>query len=237
MQFLFDLFPVILFFASFKGSEFFPDASAEFASLVLTNPSPEQIPVFVATIVAILATILQVAWLLVRGKEIKPMLWISLAVIVVFGSLTLWLQNELFIKWKPTILYWIFGAILLYGRATNRNFIQSLLGGQIVMEKRGWHIMQWSWIGFFFVTGIVNLLVAYTCSTDTWVNFKLFDGLNREYKYSAARHTARRVGALEQRPGRISPCWSRSSTTRWRTTARRWPRSRLRSPSPRSTSA
>ena len=109
-----------------------------------------------------------------RGKEIKPMLWISLAVIVVFGSLTLWLQNELFIKWKPTILYWIFGAILLYGRATNRNFIQSLLGGQIVMEKRGWHIMQWSWIGFFFVTGIVNLLVAYTCSTDTWVNFKLF---------------------------------------------------------------
>ena len=174
MQFLFDLFPVILFFASFKGSEFFPEASAEFAWLVLTNPSPEQIPVFVATIVAILATILQVAWLLVRGKEIKPMLWISLAVIVVFGSLTLWLQNELFIKWKPTILYWIFGAILLYGRATNRNFIQSLLGGQIVMQKRGWHIMQWAWIGFFFVTGVVNLLVAYTCSTDTWVNFKLF---------------------------------------------------------------
>ncbi len=82
--------------------------------------------------------------------------------------------NELFIKWKPTILYWIFGAILLYGRATNRNFIQSLLGGQIVMQKRGWHIMQWAWIGFFFVTGVVNLLVAYTCSTDTWVNFKLF---------------------------------------------------------------
>ena len=168
MQFLFDLFPVLLFFASLKGSEFFPEASAQFASLVLTNPSPEQIPVFVATIVAILATILQVAWLLVRGKPIKPMLWISLAVIVVFGSLTLWLQNELFIKWKPT-----FSSKTIFSK-TNRNFIQSLLGGQIVMQKRGWHIMQWAWIGFFFVTGIVNLLVAYTCSTDTWVNFKLF---------------------------------------------------------------
>lgn len=174
MQFLFDLFPVLLFFASFKGAEMFPEASTELATRFLTAPTPEAIPVFIATIVAILATVCQVAWLIARGQKVKPMLWISLAVIVVFGSLTLWLQNELFIKWKPTILYWIFGGILLFGRFTNRNFIQSLLGGQISMKKEGWTRMQWSWIGFFFFTGIVNLIVAYTCSTDTWVNFKLF---------------------------------------------------------------
>lgn len=174
MQFLFDLFPVLLFFASFKGAEIFPEASTELATRFLTNPAPEAIPVFIATIVAILATVCQVAWLIARRQKVKPMLWISLAVIVVFGSLTLWLQNELFIKWKPTILYWIFGGILLFGRFTNRNFIQSLLGGQISMKKEGWTRMQWSWIGFFFFTGIVNLIVAYTCSTDTWVNFKLF---------------------------------------------------------------
>ena len=174
MQFLFDLFPVILFFASFKGSEFFPDASAEFASLVLTNPSPEQIPVFVATIVAILATILQVAWLLVRGKEIKPMLWISLAVIVVFGSLTLWLQNELFIKWKPTILYWIFAAILVWGDMTGRNFIRTLMKEAVEMADDAWRTLQRAWILFLAAVGIVNLAVAYTCTTDFWVSFKLF---------------------------------------------------------------
>ena len=174
MQFLFDLFPVILFFASFKGSEFFPEASAEFASLVLTNPSPEQIPVFVATIVAILATILQVAWLLVRGKEIKPMLWISLAVIVVFGSLTLWLQNELFIKWKPTILYWIFAAILIWGDMTGRNFIRTLMKEAVEMADGAWRTLQRAWILFLAAVGIVNLAVAYTCTTDFWVSFKLF---------------------------------------------------------------
>ena len=152
MQFLFDLFPVILFFASFKGSEFFPEASAEFASLVLTNPSPEQIPVFVATIVAILATFLQVAWLMVRGKPIKPMLWISLAVIVVFGSLTLWLQNELFIKWKPTILYWIFGAmdrvLLRHGRRQSPRRLHLLdrhLGQLQALRAHGDDIHFYNW--------------------------------------------------------------------------------------------
>ena len=175
MKLLFDLFPVILFFAAFKIAEGQPDAAIALAERFMGEGlTAMTAPVFIATVVAIAATFLQVGWLMLRGRKVEPMLWISLAVIVVFGSLTLYLRNEMFIKWKPTILYWIFGAILLYGRATNRNFIQSLLGGQIVMEKRGWHIMQWSWIGFFFVTGIVNLLVAYTCSTDTWVNFKLF---------------------------------------------------------------
>ena len=174
MKLFFDLFPIILFFGAFKFGESDPQTAADILTAITGGTDPEHAPVMLATLVTIISTFIQIAIVFARGKKPEPMLWISLAVIVVFGSLTLWLQNELFIKWKPTILYWIFGAILLYGRVTNRNFIQSLLGDQIVMQKRGWHIMQWAWIGFFFVTGIVNLLVAYTCSTDTWVNFKLF---------------------------------------------------------------
>ena len=96
-------------------------------------------------------------------------------VIVVFGSLTLYLRNEMFIKWKPTILYWIFGGILVYGNIAGRNFIRMLLSkAEIEMPGHAWGTLQNMWIGFFAAMGVVNLLVAYLCSTDTWVNFKLF---------------------------------------------------------------
>ena len=93
----------------------------------------------------------------------------------VFGSLTLYLRNEMFIKWKPAILYWIFGDILVYGNFAGRNFIRMLLSkAEIEMPGHAWGTLQNMWIGFFAAMGVVNLLVAYLCSTDTWVNFKLF---------------------------------------------------------------
>ena len=132
-------------------------------------------PVFIATVVAIAATFLQVGWLMLRGRKVEPMIWNSHAVIVVFGSLTLYLRNEMFIKWKPTILYWIFGGILVYGNIAGRNFIRMLLSkAEIEMPGHAWGTLQNMWIGFFAAMGVVNLLVAYLCSTDTWVNFKLF---------------------------------------------------------------
>lgn len=77
------------------------------------------------------------------------MLWISLAVIVVFGSLTIWLQNEMFIKWKPSILYWIFGGILLFAQCTGRNYIRKLLStAEIVMNDAAWNTLQKAWIAF-----------------------------------------------------------------------------------------
>ena len=85
------------------------------------------------------------------------------------------LRNEMFIKWKPTILYWIFGGILVYGNIAGRNFIRMLLSkAEIEMPGHAWGTLQNMWIGFFAAMGVVNLLVAYLCSTDTWVNFKLF---------------------------------------------------------------
>ena len=96
MKLLFDLFPVILFFAAFKIAEGQPDAAIALAERFMGEGlTAMTAPVFIATVVAIAATFLQVGWLMLRGRKVEPMLWISLAVIVVFGSLTLYLRNEM----------------------------------------------------------------------------------------------------------------------------------------------
>lgn len=175
MKFLFDLFPVILFFAAFKLGQGNADQLAGWIQAMFGGAAdPEQAPVLIATLVAIIASFVQVGLVFARGKKPEPMLWISLAIIVVFGSLTLILHDATFIKVKPTILYWVFAAILTFAHVTHRNFMTKLLGTQIQLPPASWNKLQLAWIGFFFVTGILNLLVAFTCETETWVNFKLF---------------------------------------------------------------
>jgi intracellular septation protein len=106
------------------------------------------------------------------------MLWASLAIIVVFGGATLFLHDETFIKWKPTILYWLFAAVLAGGELfLRRNLIRSLLGGQLQLPDHAWRTLNRSWAGFFAFMGAANLFVAYSFSTDAWVNFKLFGGI------------------------------------------------------------
>ena len=179
MKLLFDLFPVILFFAAFKIAEGQPDAAIALAERFMGEGlTAMTAPVFIATVVAIAATFLQVGWLMLRGRKVEPMLWISLAVIVVFGSLTLYLRNEMFIKWKPTILYWIFAAALLvsaYG--LRKNLIRTMLEAQMKLPEPLWNPLNLAWAGFFAVMGCLNLLVAYNFSEETWVNFKLFGGM------------------------------------------------------------
>lgn len=155
MKFLFDFFPIILFFAAFKVAD-----------------------IYVATAVAIVATMAQVGWVKFRGRKVEPMLWASFGIIVVFGGATLLLQNETFIKWKPTVLYWLF-ALVLGGAALvfRRNLIRSMLGAQMQLPDPVWARLNWSWAGFFAFMGAANLWVAYSFSTDQWVNFKLFGGL------------------------------------------------------------
>ena len=155
MKFLFDLFPVLLFFVAFK----------------LTD-------IYVATATAIAATLVQVGWLKVRGRRIDSMLWASLAIIVVFGGATLVLRDEVFIKWKPTVLYWLFstvlaGAALLF----RRNLIRAMLGAQVLLPDAVWAKLNWSWVAFFAFMGAANLYVAFNFATDLWVNFKLFGGM------------------------------------------------------------
>lgn len=155
MKLLFDLFPVILFFVAYKLAD-----------------------IYVATGVAIAATFAQVGWLKLRGRKVDTMLWASLAIIVVFGGATLLLHDETFIKWKPTILYWLFAAVLAGGELfLRRNLIRSLLGGQLQLPDHAWRTLNRSWAGFFAFMGAANLFVAYNFSTDAWVNFKLFGGI------------------------------------------------------------
>jgi intracellular septation protein len=155
MKFLFDLFPVILFFAAFK---FYG--------------------IYVATAIAIAATFVQIGWVWFRHRKVENMLWVSLAVIVVFGGATLLFQNETFIKWKPTVLYWLFGGVLAIAALLFRkNLIRSMMEKQVSLPDAVWGRLLASWIGFFAVMGVLNLYVAYNFSTDAWVNFKLFGGM------------------------------------------------------------
>lgn len=155
MKFLFDLFPVILFFAAFKFSG-----------------------IYIATAVAIAATFAQIGWLKLRRKPVDTMMWVSLGIIVVFGGATLLLHDETFIKWKPTVLYWLFAAALSIGKALlGKNLIRAMLSAQVQLPDVAWTRLNWSWAGFFALMGGINLYVAFNYSTDTWVNFKLFGGM------------------------------------------------------------
>jgi len=181
MKLLFDLFPVILFFIAYKLGGSFPHEAGQLASSWLGGliaggtVSEAQAPILLATAVAIVASLAQVGWLLARGRRVEPMLWVSVAVIVVFGGATIWLNDETFIKWKPSILYLLFAGSLLAGRLFwQRNFVRSLLGQQIELPEPVWERLLWVWSGFFAVLAAANLFVAYKYSTDTWVNFKLF---------------------------------------------------------------
>jgi len=155
MKFLFDLFPIILFFIAFKVQG-----------------------IYVATAVAIAASFGQIGWLWLRGRKIDAMLWVSLAIIVVFGSATLLLHDETFIKWKPTVLYWLFAVVLGASELLfHKNLIRKMLGEQIQLPEPAWRKLNFSWVGFFACMGVLNLYVAFNFPTDTWVNFKLFGGM------------------------------------------------------------
>jgi intracellular septation protein len=152
MKFLFEMFPIILFFAAYKFKG-----------------------IYVATAVAIAASIIQITYTYYKNKKVEKPMIISLVIIIIFGGATLLVHNELFIKWKPTVLYWIFSSALLIGRYVfNKNFIQSMLQKQITVPVHVWEKLNTSWAVFFAAVGGLNIYIAYHFSTDIWVNFKLF---------------------------------------------------------------
>jgi intracellular septation protein len=180
VKLLFDLFPVAAFFIAYRIGKSFPEESAAFVAaafgpVAVTATFPDLIAVIVATTIAIVATLLQVGWLLMRRRPVKPMLWLSAILIVAFGGMTIWLQNELFIKWKPSLLYWSFAAILIGGRVLfRRNLLSALLGSELPLPAAVWDRMLWLWAGFFTLLGAANLYVAYRFTTEQWVDFKTF---------------------------------------------------------------
>ncbi len=155
MKFLFDLFPVILFFVAYKFGG-----------------------IYVATGVAIAATFVQIGWVWFKHRKVDTMLWVSLGLITVFGGATLLLHNPTIIKWKPSVLYWLFATVLLFSATVLRkNLIRKMLEEQVTLPEPMWMKLNLSWVGFFVIMGIANLYVAYNFSEADWVNFKLFGGM------------------------------------------------------------
>ncbi len=155
MKFLADFFPVILFFVAYKVTD-----------------------IFVATGVAIAASFVQIGYILLRGRKVTGMQWASLIIIGVFGGATLLLRDETFIKWKPTVLYWLAGVIFIGALAFKQNLVKAVMKeGGLELPEVIWTKLCIAWGVFFIFKGTLNLWVAYNFPTETWVNFKLFGGM------------------------------------------------------------
>ncbi len=152
MKLFFDTLPIILFFIAYKTYD-----------------------IYIATITAIVAIAAQIVFTLLRGKRPETTQWATLGIIVVLGGATLYLKNEMFIKWKPTAVYWLFALAFLGSRYIGqKTLVQRMLGKNISLPGKIWNTLNISWVTFFVSMGILNLYVVYNFDTDTWVNFKLF---------------------------------------------------------------
>jgi intracellular septation protein len=118
------------------------------------------------------AVALALSWTLTRKLALVPL--VSAGFVAVFGGLTLWLQNETFIKVKVTLVNALFGTILLAGLYFGKQLLKHVLGEAVKMDDEGWRILTLRWGVFFFVLALLNEIVWRTVSTDLWVNFKVF---------------------------------------------------------------
>lgn len=184
MKFLFDFFPILLFFGVFKLGESNPQAAYEVVAQYLSGlmaggaVKPEQAPIMLATVVVILATIMQILYVKLRGRKVDGMLWVSFAVIAIFGGATIYFHDETFIKWKPTILYWVFACALFVAQfGFRKNLMRQVMEQTITLPEPVWAKVGLSWMSFFFALGLLNLFVAFVAfkdNTSAWVSFKLF---------------------------------------------------------------
>jgi intracellular septation protein len=194
MKFLFDLFPVILFFGVFKWAEGHPSTAQDLVAHYLGGAmsagavTAAQAPILLSTAVAIVASLAQIAWLLLRRRKVDGMLWVSLAIIVVFGGATIYFRDDTFIKWKPTILYWCFGAALLFSQLfMKKNLIRVMMEKQVTLPEPLWPRLNLAWILFFAAMGVLNLYVAFNYALDTWVNFKMFGSMGLMFVFIIAQ--------------------------------------------------
>lgn len=152
MKFLFDFFPILLFFIAFKAYD-----------------------IYVATAVAIVASIIQVGWIWLQKRKVEKMHIITLVMIVVLGGATLILQDETFIKWKPSVVNWAFGLAFIGSHFIGKKVIvQRMMEASVELPAHIWPRLNIAWAVFFIALGFANLYVAYNFNTDTWVNFKMF---------------------------------------------------------------
>ena len=182
MKFLSDFLPVLLFFVVYFIGQRDVHTAWSVADQLLAGLTrdgtvpPELAPIMLATAVAVVAISLQIAVLLALRKYVGPVQWLTFAVFLVFGGATIYFHDDNFIKWKPTVLYWIFACALFVSHAFfKHNLIRSLMESNGVrLQNPMWNRLNLVWIGFFALVGLLNIYVAYNFSRDFWVSFKAF---------------------------------------------------------------
>lgn len=180
MKILLDFFPILLFFIVYKFYGDIPavvisstNALLPFMDLSLGESKDA---IYLATLVAIVATLLQVAFTAVVNKKVEKMHLVTLVLLIVFGGATLFLKDPLFIKWKPTVINWLFGLVFFGSQFIgDKPLVQRMMGQAITLSSAAiWHKLNLAWVGFFVFSGLSNIYVAFNYSEETWVNFKLF---------------------------------------------------------------
>ena len=175
MKILFDLFPVILFFVTYKIMTLGQKSAACLSDATAHLPWTQQ-PLLVATAVAIAASLAQIGWvLLIRRLKVDGMLWLSFATILILGGATLYFHDASFIMWKPTIYYWVIAVILAGTQVLmGKNLSKAALEKAMKLPNHIWKLINASWVLFFVALGVTNLAAMRYLSCDNWVNFKLF---------------------------------------------------------------
>jgi intracellular septation protein len=175
MKLFFDLFPVAVFFLVFK-----------------------LYGIFAATAVAIAASFAQVGFHWLRHRRFETLHLVTLALIAVLGGATLVFHDDTFIKWKPSVVNWVFAGLFLGSRLwTGKTLVERLMGQAVKLPAEVWERLNIGWAAFFLAVGLANLYVAYHFDTDTWVNFKLFGimGLTLVFAVAQAFYLARYISA------------------------------------------
>lgn len=194
MKFLTDLFPVLLFFGTYKIAGIDQEAAAASATHyfgwmastgVITSQNG---PTTWATLATVVGTLLQVIWLRARGKHVDRLLLATFAIIVSLGALTIWLQNDTFIRMKPTAVEWLFALVFLVAEfGFKKNLPRAALGEVFHLPEPVWRKLVLSWIVFFILQGALNLYVALNYSMSIWVDFKLYGLVGLGFVFAIAQ--------------------------------------------------
>ena len=178
MKFLYDFLPIVLFFVVYKSYD------------------DSQQGLLAATAVLIVTSVIQLAWTWFRTRQIERMPLITVILGVILGGATLLLQDEVYIKWKPSVVNWLFGVAFLGSQFIGKKtLIERMLGNALDLPSEAWVRLNLAWTVFFIAMGLVNLYVAFNYDTDTWVNFKLFGmmGLTLVFVVLQALYIARYI--------------------------------------------
>ena len=153
MKLILDFFPIAIFFVVYK----------------MTGD------IIMATAVLIPATIVQMAYTKYSTGKIEKMQMATLVLVVFFGGMTVLLQDGIFIKWKPTVVNWLFAVVFLGSQFIGKKpVVQRIMESGVQLPDNAWRTLNLAWVAFFAFMGLVNIYVAFNFSEETWVDFKLF---------------------------------------------------------------